>query len=211
MKTNIKKIVLFIIPLLSLSINAQNEVNSSRDLLFLAEFDNYDKWYNTAFKSDALRRSNYCSESKTQTGKINDQSSLIVLRDFEMNKMPEFTSNKAMEESMAKHNIQHNEVYVIESLTQENFPQGKSNLFFIVNSVDYDLWFWDAFLLDSKRRSEFCDEAKTRVAKINDKKAMVILYDFDMAKMKEFEADQNIGKLMMKFQVSHKVYLMKSL
>lgn len=210
MKTIYTYLFLLSFSFFSFSMNAQIPTDTTKDLLFLAEFDNYDDW-NKTFKTDALRRSNYCMEPQTITGMISEVSSLIVLRDFQMGKMAEFVSDPTMVELMKEQNIRHNEVYEIESLSQDNFPNGKANLFFIVDSVDYDMWLWDAFLVDSERRAKYCDEANTRVAKINDKKAMVVLYDFDMNKMKEFESDKKIGALMMKYQVNHDVYLMKSL
>lgn len=211
MKTIYNYLSLFAFTLLSFSVYAQSTTDTGKDLLFLAEFDNHEEWYNKAFKTDALRRSKYCLESNTLNGKINDKSSLVVLRDFKMDKMAEFTSDKAMTEIMNKYNIRHNEVYEIESLGPNNMPEGKTDLFFIVDMVDYDMWLWDAFLSDGKRRAQFCDESRTRVAKINDKKSMVILYDFDMSKMKAFESDEKVGKIMMEYQVNHDVYTMKSL
>jgi hypothetical protein len=50
------KKLLFALPILALLFShqmtiAQNKANL-KDLLFVATFDNYDQWYNKAFKSD---------------------------------------------------------------------------------------------------------------------------------------------------------------
>ena len=63
--------------------NAQND-NVKKDLLFVAEYDNYNDWYTKAFKSDALRRSQFCNESETKVGVITNNSSFIVLREFDV-------------------------------------------------------------------------------------------------------------------------------
>lgn len=209
------KKLLFALPILALLFShqmtiAQNKANL-KDLLFVATFDNYDQWYNKAFKSDAIRRANFCDEPNTINAMIDQKSALIVLRDFDMRKMGAFSSDKKMAEVMTSYNIQHPEVYHIESLGPNNMPKGKSNLMFIISSVDYDMWAWDAFYPDSERRSKFCNEDKTRVAKINDKQSMVILYDFDLSKMNEFMSDDKVNVLIKKHRVTHDVYVMKSL
>lgn len=191
--------------------NAQQINYHRKDLLFLVEFNSYDEWYQQAFKTDALRRSNFCKEEKTTSAIINNESALVVLRDFQMSKMKEFTSNEQMANLMKKHQISHPEVYEMRPLTPQQMAKGKVNLFFIVESVDYDMWLWDAFLPDGDRRSLFCDEERTRVAKIDDKKAMVVLYDFDLTKLTEFQSDEKVADLMKKYHVSHDVYLLAAL
>ena len=190
--------------------NAQND-NVKKDLLFVAEYDNYNDWYTKAFKSDALRRSQFCNESETKVGVITNNSSFIVLREFDVSKMNEFASDEKMGKLMKKFNVKHTEMYDLISVTSVAKMQEKANLFFIIKSVDYDLWLWDAFLPDAERRSNFCDESKTKVSKLNDKTALVALYDFDLTRMKEFESNQEVGKLMGKYKVTHDVYLMNKL
>ena len=65
------KKLLFALPILALLFShqmtiAQNKANL-KDLLFVATFDNYDQWYNKAFKSDAIRRLNNIKPFKQRT------------------------------------------------------------------------------------------------------------------------------------------------
>lgn len=179
----------------------------TQDLLFLAEFDNHADWYDNAFKPDAMRRNKYCKEVSTQTAKIDNKSAWITLDKFEMAKMPEFAGDQEMAAIMKKYNVRHNEVYTLAPFNPANVKTEKINLFFIITAVDYDLWLNKAFNTDSDRRAMFCDETRTRVGKINDKQAMVMLYDFEVAKLGDFEKDKAVGQLMQKYDVRHKVML----
>ncbi len=190
--------------------NAQE--SNLQDLVFVAAFDSYDTWYNTAFKVDAERRSSYCQENRTTTGKISNNEAIISLQGFDMTRMPEFASDKKMAELMKSNNIRHDEVYRVTAIEERTGSNSKiGNLLFKVKSIDFDLWYENAFAPDAERRSAFCDENKTKVAKVSDKEAMVILYDFQLEKLGELGDDKNIGDLMKTYQVEHEVFVLETL
>lgn len=193
---------------LVLTINAQE--TSSADLVFVAEFPSYTIWKNEAFVPDSKRRSEYCNEDKTVYGKVNEQMALIYLNQFDMTRMGEFASDQKMEGLMKANKIRHSEVYQIVEMTPENTPT-KADLFFMISFNDYDGWANESFLPDSSRRAQFCDESRTKMSKVDDTHAMVILYDFDLSRTWEFESNEEVGKLMKKYQVKHEVSMLKTL
>ncbi|MFM1807501.1 MAG: hypothetical protein RLZZ242_226 [Bacteroidota bacterium] len=188
--------------------NAQEA--SKADLVFVAEFPSFETWRDKAFMPDADRRSAYCNEEMTAYGKVNNQMALIYINQFDMARMGEFAADKTMEELMKANKISHSEVYQVIEMNPENAP-AKAHLFFMISFNDYDGWANEAFLPDSARRAQFCDESRTKMAKVDDTHAMVILYDFDLSKTWEFESNEEIGKLMQKYGVRHEVSLLNKL
>jgi len=205
-----KKLTSLFVLFLSLVSYAQTSA-PTQDLVFVASFDQYSEWYNKAFKADAMRRSNYCNEPKTLTAKIDNKGALIRLKDFDMAQMPAFAGDAEMGKLMKEYNISHPEVYALNPVGPEVMDQKKVDLFFIISSTDYDLWLKNAFSPDSKRRAQFCDESRTKVAKIDDHHAMVILYDFDMTRIYDFESDENAATLIKKYKVTHDVSYLTSI
>jgi hypothetical protein len=192
--------------------NPITEGEKEKDLLFVANFSKYADWLDKAFKVDTERRSQFCQESKTKIGKIDNKSAMISLVGFDMSKMGAFAGDPEMGKLMQKYKVEHNEVYIMhEDVKSAKSDNGKADLLFFVNSIDYDLWYENAFSPDSKRRGQFCDEARTKVARVSDKEAMVILYDFDLERLWDFGSDKEVESLMKKYQVEHKLYVLEGL
>ena len=57
--------------------------------------------------------------------------------------------------------------------------------------VDYDEWV-GVFHSWSERRSDWCDESKTIVAKVNDRKAVTLLFVIDHEKMHQAMEDPEL-------------------
>lgn len=81
-----------------------------------------------------------------------------------------------------------------------------SNLMVKATFENYDDWKKNAFDTDSKRRSKVCDEQKTVVSKIDDKNAIILMFGFDLDKMKDFMTDQSMLKREAEFNVEHEIY-----
>lgn len=183
-----------------------------QDLVFVANFDSYDIWYNKAFKPDTERRSQYCEENKTAVGKINNEGAIITLKAFNMSRMPEFVADANMAKLMKANNITHDEVYRTLPLNEKVKSGTKTiHLLFRIKMIDYDLWYNNAFVPDAERRKAFCNEAKTKVAKVSDKEAMVILYDFEVDKLWDLGNDKDVEQLMKKYQVEHQVSILEAI
>lgn len=180
------------------------------DLVFVAEFQSYDDWLNKAFMADKNRRSGYCNEDETLYGKVSDKMALIYLNQFDMSRMGEFAGDKDMEQLMIENQISHSEVYQVVDMNPEKAP-AKADLFFKISFTNFDDWYNKAFAPDSERRAQFCDEARTKMAKVDENHALVILYDFDLSRTWEFESNEEAGKLMQQFEVKHEVNLLESL
>lgn len=71
---------------------------------------------------------------------------------------------------------------------------------------DYDIWKKNAFETDSDRRAEVCNEEKTIVSKIDDKNAIILMFGFDLDKMKEFVTNQHMIQREKEYNVKHEVY-----
>lgn len=180
------------------------------DLVFVAEFPSYQTWLTNAFNADAERRASYCNEPQTKHGKVSDNMALVYINQFDMSRMGEFAGDTQMTALMETNKIKHSEVYQVVQMNPETAP-AKADLFFMITFNDFDGWSKNAFGKDSERRAQFCDESRTKMAKIDDKHAMVILYDFDLARTWEFESNEKVGKLMQQYEVKHEVSLLQSL
>ena len=206
------KSILFTLLTLILCIETSMSQNHAQkaNLLFVAEFPSYNKWLNEAFSADAKRRSEFCNEAETKVGKVTDKMSFIYLESFDMNKMGEFSGNQKMADLMKKNQIRHTEAYQIVEMNPESLPN-KANLFFLISFNDYDGWLKNAFGPDSERRAQFCDESRTKMAKIDQNHAMVILYDFDLTKLWEFEPNAELKQKMNKYAVKHETSILQAL
>lgn len=60
--------------------------------------------------------------------------------------------------------------------------------------VDYDEWV-KVFISWSERRSDWCDEGKTIVGKVNDRKAVTLLFGIDHEKMHEAMEDPELQEV----------------
>ena len=78
-----------------------------------------------------------------------------------------------------------------------------TDLLFLVSFSNYDDWIQEGFNADKSRRSNYCNEAKTGVAKINDQHSLVWLEDFDMSRMGEFAGDPEMAEIMKRLNVQH--------
>lgn len=71
---------------------------------------------------------------------------------------------------------------------------------------DFDTWITQGFNSDSERRSKMCNESKTKVAKISDTEAIILLFDVDIDKLREHMKDPVMKILEGKFKASHVVH-----
>lgn len=205
MKRNL--ITLASVVLATFSLTAQSP---KADLVFVAEFPSYATWESKAFNADAERRAQFCNEAGTTHGKVSEQMALVFIDDFEMARMGEFAGDPKMADLMKANKINHSEVYQVVEMNPATAP-AKADLFFMITFNDFDGWSQNAFGKDSERRAQFCDESRTKMAKIDDNHAMVILYDFDLARTWEFESNEEVGKLMKQYEVKHEVSVLQSL
>lgn len=183
---------------------------TTSDLLFVASFSDYEDWYQGAFRPDTRRRSTYCKEAHTLVGKIDKQGALVYLNSFDLSRMPEFASDKTMDQLLRKYEVEHSEVYRVHEFDRSH-DSGRADLLFRIKMVDYDLWMNEAFGPDATRRAAFCDEARTKVARISDKEALVVLYDFELDQIWEFGAGRSVEEKMKQYQVEHEVFQLSAL
>ena len=80
------------------------------------------------------------------------------------------------------------------------------NLMIETTIEDYETWLRDGFNSDSERRSKMCNESKTRVAKISDTEALILLFDVDIDKLREHMKDPVMQILESKFKASHVIH-----
>lgn len=186
------------------------ESTAKTNLVFVAEFPSFENWLNKAFNTDATRRAGYCDETMTKFGKVNEQMALVYLHQFDMTRMAEFASNEKMAALMVENKVNHSAVYQVVEMDPEAAPS-TADLLFVINFNDFDGWSKNAFEPDSARRAKFSDESRTKMAKIDDNHAMVILYNVDLTRIWEFETNPEVQKLMQQYEVSHRVSLLKAL
>ncbi|MHA7865452.1 hypothetical protein [Flagellimonas marinaquae] len=86
----------------TVSTYTESPSKNERDLVFVASFKNYNDWYSKAFRPDTQRRSRYCQENLTTVGKIDDNTAIIYLNDFDMARMQEFASDASMNTLMPR-------------------------------------------------------------------------------------------------------------
>lgn len=182
------------------------------DLLFFATSTDYNSWYNYAFLPDTDRRAQYCREDQTIVAKVDDRKGLVILKSFDLQRMPEFAGHPSMKSLAEKYNVDH-DVFRLTNLKDinPNEAPNRADLAFIVSFDNYYSWINNAFNTDSKRRALFADEAKTQVIKVNDQQAVVLLYEFDMTRMGEFISDDTMNSLIQKYNVTHEAFLMKGI
>lgn len=82
----------------------------------------------------------------------------------------------------------------------------KQDLLVLVDMADYQDWRSRAFDADASRRATVCDEEKTLVAKVNDQKAMVLMFDVEVEKMGEFMNEEAMKTLKEQFGAEHSVF-----
>ena len=194
-------------------INAQETSSTSKaNLLFVVSSSSYDDWYNNAFSADSERRAKYADESRTQVVKLNDKQAVVMLYDFDMSRMPEFAGAPEMIALSEQYEVKH-EVYQfkpIADIAPEDLP-ATSDLGFIITTDNYYDWLTEAFNADANRRAQFCAEDKTKVAKINNEQAFVMLHGFDMQRFGEFAMDPKMVELSEKYNVQHEVFVLTAM
>jgi hypothetical protein len=70
---------------------------------------------------------------------------------------------------------------------------------------DYDTWIKEGFGKDAERRAKMCNESKTKVAKISNTEAVILLFDVDIDKLREHMHDPVMKILESKFKAKHRV------
>lgn len=81
-----------------------------------------------------------------------------------------------------------------------------SNLMVLATFDDYDSWRANAFDTDSDRRAKVCDEERTIVSKVDNTSAIILMYGFDLDKMKEFVTNKDMIEREKQYNVSHEIY-----
>ena len=182
------------------------------DLLFFATSNSYDSWYNYAFLPDTDRRGQFCREDQTIVAKINDTKGLVILKAFDLQRMPEFAGHPSMKALADKYNVKHDVFRLsnLKDLSPDEHPD-RADLAFIICFDNYYDWFNNAFNADSERRALFANESKTQVIKVSNQQAVVLLYDFDMTRMGEFISDNTMSSLIQKYNVVHEAFIMNGI
>lgn len=80
------------------------------------------------------------------------------------------------------------------------------NLMIETTIENYDTWIVEGFGKDKERRSKMCNESKTKVAKISDTEAIILLFDVDIDKLREHMHDPIMQTLENQFKASHVVH-----
>lgn len=80
------------------------------------------------------------------------------------------------------------------------------NLMIETKIEDYETWINEGFGIDGERRAKMCDESKTRVAKVSDTEAIILLFDVDIDKLREHMSDPVMHILESKFKASHVIH-----
>ena len=65
---------------------------------------------------------------------------------------------------------------------------------------------WKELFDNDSARAEFCDDSKTMVGKVDDKTALIALFDVDQAKMNARLSSPEFADLVEDFVESHDVY-----
>jgi hypothetical protein len=77
----------------------------------------------------------------------------------------------------------------------------------IETTIDnYDKWIIEGFEADTERRSKMCNEEKTRVAKVSETEAIILLFDVDIDKLREHMKDPVMKILESEFKASHIIH-----
>jgi hypothetical protein len=69
----------------------------------------------------------------------------------------------------------------------------------------YDAVYED-FLKGSETRAQCCDEPKTKISKIDNNNYVVLLFDVDMAKMKELLSTPERAEVIKKNGIAHEMF-----
>lgn len=80
------------------------------------------------------------------------------------------------------------------------------NLMIETKIDNYDTWLKEGFGIDGDRRAKMCNESKTKVAKISDTEAIILLFDVDIDKLREHMKDPVMQLLESKFKASHVIH-----
>lgn len=80
------------------------------------------------------------------------------------------------------------------------------NLVIETTIENYDTWFREGFSTDGERRSVMCNESKTRVAKVSDTEAIILLFDVDIDRLREHMKDPVMKILESQFKASHIIH-----
>jgi len=70
---------------------------------------------------------------------------------------------------------------------------------------------WKELFDNDPARSEFCDESKTMVGRVDDKTALLVLFDVDQVKMKSYLTSQLFADLVKDYVEKHDAYKLEEL
>ena len=70
---------------------------------------------------------------------------------------------------------------------------------------------WKELFDNDPARSEFCDESKTMVGRVDDKTALLVLFDVDQVKMKSYLTSQLFADLVKDYVEKHDSYKLEEL
>ena len=70
---------------------------------------------------------------------------------------------------------------------------------------------WKELFDNDPARSEFSDESKTMVGRVDDKTALIVLFDVDQVKMNSYLTSQLFADLVKDYVVKHESYTLEVL
>lgn len=184
---------------------AAQEAPELSDLMVLVTMDNFSDWKTKAFDSDAERRATVCDEARTTVAKVDDNTALVLMYDVDVAKMSSFMTAEAMEELKKAFGAEHKVMPMVKPGAPGEGPS-HGDVLVVVDMDDYSTWRSQAFDPDAERRATVCDEDRTLVGKVNDKKAVVGMFNVDLAGMGAFMTEEAMKELKEAFGAEHTVY-----
>lgn len=82
----------------------------------------------------------------------------------------------------------------------------KVNLLINIQCIDFNNWTRDAFYKARQLRTSFCDESKTKVAKIDDHTGVIELFNVELDRLTNYLNDPDICSLDDQFEVEKEIY-----
>lgn len=77
------------------------------------------------------------------------------------------------------------------------------NLMIETKIENFDIWLKEGFKKDKERRARMCNDKKTKVAKVSETEAIILLFDVDIDKLREHMHDPIMKTLENKFKAKH--------
>ena len=184
---------------------AAQEAPELSDLLVMVTMDNYYDWKEKAFDSDAERRATVCDESRTTVAKVDDNTAMVLMYDVDVAAMSSFMTAEAMEELKEAFGAEHKVMPMIKPGAPGEGPS-HGDILVVVDMMYYATWKSEAFDADADRRATVCDEERTLVGRVNENKAVVAMFNVDLAGMGAFMNEEAMAKLKEEHGAEHTVY-----